>query len=158
MVEVYHAVERHHSAHRIARNRRCLAEWNGAEVAVDVRFERVLNPLESVVAAPRNVSVDATIEFVGAIFADAGPVVLGALDAHHDEFFPIVVEKLPEPQRFAESCVAVIEQIVSVKHIQHGVPLVCIVVIIRQIEMNPPIRPRRLKPKVKFLYHYFIVC
>ena len=153
VVEADDGIERHHAAHRIAGDGGCLAVGPGAIVLVDEGLEAVLDPLERLMADTGDVAVEAALDIVGTVFADACPVVLGAFDAHHDEAFPPAVEKLLEAQAPAEGGIAVEVEVVAVEHVEDGIALGGLVVVVGQIKVDAAVFAGRFAEDVEFLYH-----
>ena len=111
------------------------------------------DPGHSLVTPALDFSVDGAADVVGAIFVDPLQVLLGALDAHHNQLLVPAVQKLLQPQALAEGGVAVKKQIVAVKHIDHRIAFLRPAVIVRQIQMDAPVFSGGREPEFKFLDH-----
>ena len=107
----------------------------GAVVAVDVRFHFVHYPLHGGIACALYAAHPARIDVVRRIFPQPLVARVGTLHPYHDHLLGPSVEKGFQSPRLAVGGVLVVEEVVAVEHVEHGVALLRLSVAVGQVQV-----------------------
>ena len=120
MVVLNRCVERHQAAHGGTTDDGIFAVGQGAKMGIDEGFELIHEPLHVNMALAGDLAHGSIFKIKGRIFMQTAVAHMIALNGNNNHGLSGAVHVFLHTPGFAVGCIAVIEDVVSVKHIQDG--------------------------------------
>ena len=128
-------VQTHNAAHAGAADGGALPKGNGAVVRINDRLQDVYDPIHGGFAHGYKFAESAHSR-VGQVLTESLIAFVAALDTYDDDILSPAIQKLLKTPALAIGGVFVEKEIMAVKKVHDGVACVCLVIAIRQINMQ----------------------